>query len=141
MDVDKDPAGDADDADDADAEERDDDDDVDASAAARAERAAAVTRAQAAFDEEWPKFRARTVRSGEADNALDGWRKVQLSYPMLAIVARVALSAAATEFAVERLFSYVRHVMTDFRSRLSDEHLAEVMMVMANGEMVDVLKK
>jgi len=56
-------------------------------------------------------------------NPFKAWENMKGEYPHLYKLARKYLPGIAVSVPTERLFSQARHIMTDYRSRLTPEHL------------------
>jgi hypothetical protein len=54
------------------------------------------------------------------------WRDNRASYPVLAILARKYLAIPATSVASERVFSFSGNMITDKRTRLSDDAVSDM---------------
>jgi len=78
-------------------------------------------------DREIKTWKTRTVPFPKDKNPLDEWRcgAVHL-FPWLGVLARCVLAIPPTSTAPERLFSTVGNVMNKKRSRLTCEHMEEL---------------
>ena len=77
----------------------------------------------------------RPVLSRET-NAFKAWEVMKLEYPNLYLQARRYLPAVSTSVPSERLFSVVKLVRTDIRSRLSSEHSSQLTLLGSLSEVM-----
>lgn len=67
------------------------------------------------------------------DSVLQFWqRKVGGRFDKLVALANVVYSVPPTQVSVERTFSTLRFVLDDLRTRLTDEHLSDILLLKAN---------
>lgn len=73
-------------------------------------------------------------------NVLEYWLNLKFSKPDLHQLAVVALSVPTTQVSVERAFSALALVLTDHRTRLSEETLENILILRLNKNLFDDLK-
>lgn len=67
-------------------------------------------------------------------NPLETWENMKAEFPHLYIIARRYLSIIATSVPAERLFSEAGLIVTDKRSRLTGEHLSQLIFLSSVSE-------
>lgn len=67
-------------------------------------------------------------------NLLDYWYSKRFSNPILYKLAMVVHGVPATQVSVERCFSILRFIFSDYRTRLHPELLADIMFIRLNAE-------
>lgn len=67
-------------------------------------------------------------------NPLETWENMKVEFPHLYIIARQYLSIIATSVPAERLFSEAGLIITDKRSRLTGEHLSQLIFLSSVSE-------
>ncbi len=67
-------------------------------------------------------------------NLLDYWYSKRFSNPILYKLAMVVHGVPATQVSVERCFSILRFIFSDYRTRLLPELLADIMFIRLNAE-------
>jgi len=71
-------------------------------------------------------------QQGQINDALQWWRDNKERYPLLVLAVRRFMSMPATEAPSERAFSLLANVVNKRRTRLSDDHVEQLMFLHAN---------
>lgn len=69
-------------------------------------------------------------------NLLNYWYSKRFSNPILYRLAMVVHGVPATQVSVERCFSILRFILSDYRTRLYPDMLADVMLIRLNAEFI-----
>lgn len=66
-------------------------------------------------------------------NVLEYWHNKRFGCPILYKLASIVLAVPASQVSVERCFSTLRFILSDYRTRMNENTLENLMMVMLNS--------
>lgn len=79
-----------------------------------------------------PKVSIIATSGQESMDILHYWKQRKVSNPHMYLIAMALLSIPSTQVTVERLFSQLKLVMTDARTRLGDQRIKDIMLLKMN---------
>lgn len=80
---------------------------------------------------------ALTEESEQSWSIFKFWEDNKKKYPILYDLAMIILSVSPTQVSIERTFSVFGYIFNDFRSRLSQDLLEDILMICQNQDLLD----
>lgn len=76
-------------------------------------------------------------RAHSSTNVLEFWKLKKYYFPELYKLASTVLAIPCTQVSVERAFSALGLVLTKTRTKLSPEHLTNILIIRLNSDLID----
>ncbi|KAL9693198.1 hypothetical protein quinque_012483 [Culex quinquefasciatus] len=76
------------------------------------------------------------THKGKPFSIIEYWKSKRLHNPLCYKLAMVIYSAPSTQVTVERLFSHLKFILTDFRNKLSSMSIKDIMLLRMNSDLL-----